>query len=550
MIQQKIGTEKKTLLTGKVMFCAIIFMFSILALWPVLVREGWPYNHEWLSWRSRLMCYIYHFRQGDFMPLWSSAEANGLGSPLPLYYHKLFYYFFAIVYFIFQNVKTALIVCLATINFIGVLGLYKALVKANIDKVIALVISISLLFQYYTITDWFVRGAFSEYLAMMLSTWFFYWVFNVLLYKKHSSFIGTLLGLIYLSHSIIAYYLIFAIVIVQLFDFYYNKTRFKTVFIYYLKAATIFMVIIGIFNFPIIITSKYYDPSYIKFDINYFYQDIILYIYDHKYVWNKTWEGYSVQFNPVTIIFVILIIVVSVVYYKKQNSFANDLSFRPVFIIFLFYLLLQFRFSNFFYNSVPGADYIQFPWRLISFMQIGLLILMALYLNDLKNIANFKWLSIFYFAGIVVCYPLFSRTEETWQWFPKDQLEAQINEGVYGVGEYMPVVKGFDKPDASYFSNLASLGIQKTSSLTIIEPYAENKNPEKVELKYHVNCKSEDTVILPINYSGLENAYKYNNGQMTKIKAYRIDTDPRVRIDLPKGEYHLFVRLASIKNFF
>jgi hypothetical protein len=549
LILNILSYKKEKFLSNNYFLVIVIAFFSLIVLWPLLARDGWPYNHEWLSWKYRLICYADHFKQGDFFPLWSSGEAYGLGSPLPLYYHKLFYYFSALVFLVINDVKNTFVFCLVVINFVGVFGLFKTLRRVGVKTEIALLVSLSLLFQYYTITDWFIRGAFAEYLAMMITPWFFYWAFGLLIYRKYSYSIGFILGLTYLAHSIIAYYMLYAILMTQLCDFYYNRPSIKLLFKPYLKAALIFILMIGLVNFPIIITSKYYDPSYIKFDINYFFHDIISYFYDNTYSFNKTWEGYSVQLNPISVVFILLSGILSVFFIKDVKK-QSKLVYIFLTVIFCFYAILQFRFSIAFYNFLPGADYIQFPWRLLSFIQICMLLILGVMFNGFTGYRYLKFLGLVYLVVIVCRYPLFHATSDTWQWFTEQQLEERKNEGVYGIGEYMPVVKGFEKPDRDFFKDLAAKGIQTSNSLNFVEAYQENGVSEKLELKYRMNLVSDDTIILPINFSGLEKSLIVKENETQIIKPYRIETDPRVRLDLPKGSYHVILYLPSMKNFF
>ncbi len=529
--------------------CIILF-FSLLTLWPIFIKEGWPFNHEWLSWRSRLICYVLHFKQGDIFPIWSSADAFGMGSPLPLYYHKLFYFLSAIIYMLVHNVKASIVISLAIFNFIGVYGVYKSLRLLNIEKYTALFIGLSLLFQYYTITDWFIRGSFAEYSALMLLPWLFYWAFDLLLNSRYSIWLGALFGVLYHAHSIIAYYAIFLIIATQIIGIIYQKVTLKKLFVLNLKIACLVIIIIGAYNFPIIFTSKYYDPSYIKFDMNNQFRNITEYFLNVNYHWNETWEGYTVEFSPIAIIFSLLSLFVLL--YDKKNIIVllkNKAVYALLLFVFVFYSVLQFPFSILFYNNIPGADFLQFPWRLISFMQISLLFLLGVIFNYLRKYPKLKYLSIVFFLGLVCTYPIFNKTSGSWQWFNTEQLEAQTNDGVFGIGEYMPVVKGYDKPDSDFLKKLAASGIQvKDSTSNIVAlPFF---NKEELFLNYKVKMFNKDTIILPFNYSGLELLYLTKEDNIKYfLPSYRTDSDPRIKAILPVGSYQLTLVLPNMGNF-
>ena len=47
----------------------IAFLAAVLlvAFAPVLFHDGWPTNHEGLSWKYRLLTYVEHFRRFDLL---------------------------------------------------------------------------------------------------------------------------------------------------------------------------------------------------------------------------------------------------------------------------------------------------------------------------------------------------------------------------------------------------------------------------------------------------------------------------------------------------
>lgn len=445
--------------------------------------------------------------------------------------------------------KSTFIACLTIVNFVGVFGLYKAIMRIDVRKEVALVVSLSLLFQYYTITDWFIRGAFAEYTAMMLIPWFFYWAFGLLVHRKYSYSIGLIFGFTYLAHSIIAYYLIFAIVFAQLLDLYINKPKIRVVLVLYLKAACVAIPMIVLFNFPILITSKYYDPSYIKLDMTNHFLEIIWYFYNPAYTWNKTWEGYTVELNPVMVVFIVMMCLATI-FLAKQKSTSRKPIFIYISFLFLFYALLQLRSSHIFYETIPGADFIQFPWRLLSFIQICALLLLAMLFNSCYDVRSLKRAGLVYLIVIAFFYPLFKPTAESWQWFEAEYVNRKVNEAVYGIGEYNPIVKGYNKPSVEYFDSISARGIETMSRFSTVKPYANNTMPEQLELRYKINTLQSDTVILPLSFSGLELAYKTKDNERIFLRSYRLDSDPRIRIALPKGNYDLLVYLPSMRNFF
>ena len=74
-------------------------------------------------------------------------------------------------------------------------------------------------------------------------------------------------------------------------------------------------------------------------------------------------------------------------------------------------------------------------------------------------------------------------------------------------------------------------------------------NKEQLDRKFNVIMSHKRRVIFPFNYSGLEIVYITKDGENYMLPSYRLDEDPRVMVDLPKGEYKLTLNLACFGNF-
>ena len=64
---------------------------AVSSTWQLWSRAGWPANHEGIDFAVRTRIYAAHLRYGDLLPLWSSIDNRGFGSPQPALYHKLTY---------------------------------------------------------------------------------------------------------------------------------------------------------------------------------------------------------------------------------------------------------------------------------------------------------------------------------------------------------------------------------------------------------------------------------------------------------------------------
>jgi hypothetical protein len=542
-INKKTNGNKKLL-----WFILTALVLNAIFIFPVLKNEGWPSNHEYLGWRSRIVCYIFHFYQYDFLPFWSSGDANGLGSPLPLYYHKIFNYIAGFNYILLGNIKVSIISSIIILNLLGCYGLYRCMRLFYVERISAFCISNTILFLHYTITEWFVRASFAEYAALMVVPWLLWWGIKFLKTGKFSYSIIAILFVLYHSHNIIAYYGIYAITFAVILNLIVTWEKKNTVLILTqsIISAVIFLVIQLVYFYPMYILSDYYNPGKLKLNVNDFFQNFARYCIDTSYLWGKTWEGCTVEIG---LLFWLLtlsgIIFLIIKYVRGKKMISNENSPFQIWLVglFAFYVSLQFRSSLFFYNNVPGADFIQFPWRLNVFIQtIGLLII------SFNKMWNRKYLSIGLLSFFVLSYPLLKNLDPGWTWFPKDYLEAKINEGVWGMREYIPNVYPDGNETQSYFKGLLDKGIETQGKCQLTKEMT--NNPEQIHITYMVKSETESFVILPYCYSGLEDIFLQKGEIRTKIKPSRTREDPRMQITLPQGEYRLEVYLPHVINIF
>ena len=84
--------------------------------------SGWPQNHEATTFAVRTQIYADHLRAGDLLPVWSSRDNGGLGSPQPALYHKLFYLTAGSLRVAGASLKNALVLATVAFLVIGAAG--------------------------------------------------------------------------------------------------------------------------------------------------------------------------------------------------------------------------------------------------------------------------------------------------------------------------------------------------------------------------------------------------------------------------------------------
>ncbi len=528
--------------------------------------QYWPHNHEYMAWRNRMVIYVSHFYQWDFLPYWSAGDGAGLGGPLPIYYHKLFYWVSSFLYVLHPVIKDAATLAMIIFAGIGVIGMQKCLKAIGMESWPSLFLAATLPLQYYTLTDWFIRGALAEYTALMIAPWLIWWCLNLLSTGKFSISIGIILAFTYFSHNIIAYYGVFAIIISFVIHISRTRPGIKELSPILKKIVTSLLIFLGFilpYLIPMFLIRKYYDPSKITWDMGWTFKPTISYFWDRDYTWHH-FDGYSVQFSPmltVSILVFIGLIISSMFRNKPELSDTSNPNrkYAGLFIVILFVLfaLLQLNFTIPFYNKFPGALFIQFPWRLLTYLQVLLLLILGLLILKYftkQNLIIVPWITGFFFLGTLASYPLIKNPPVTYQWFPKEEVESFTNTGTFGMGEYMPNVDEMPGGAWLYFNALGARGVEIISAGPNKFEKLPLENPENLVQEYKISVPGDAEVILPINYSGLEKVYLVkNDGSGSKeIKAeyYRTSDDPRIKIKLQSGEHFIRVKLPSIFNFF
>ena len=90
----------------------VLSVSTMASFHPALLSAGWPYNHESLTWAYRSDLYAAAVTRGEWLPFWDASANFGLGSPMPLVYHKLYYLLAGLLQFIGLADKASAIVSL------------------------------------------------------------------------------------------------------------------------------------------------------------------------------------------------------------------------------------------------------------------------------------------------------------------------------------------------------------------------------------------------------------------------------------------------------
>src|SRR5262245_40180289 len=140
------------------------------------------------------------------MPIWSSADVSGFGSPLPLMYHKLFYFLGGALALITGSIKSADVTAIALLLVAGAGGIALTLRSLGASRLAAIIGGCCLITANYTVTNWLVRGALAEFTSAMIVPWVLFYFVRSVNAGRIAAGLGISLGLLWLSHSVLGYF--------------------------------------------------------------------------------------------------------------------------------------------------------------------------------------------------------------------------------------------------------------------------------------------------------------------------------------------------------
>ena len=514
---------------------------GISTLMQIILRHGWPLNHEGNSFFLRTIIYADHICAGDYWPIWSSMDNYGLGSPQPLFYHKVFYFISGSIYALTNNIKLSVVISILLFLVIGFYGMYSFCKESGCRKELAYMGGLILIVSNYTITDWLIRGAMAEFSACMfipLSLALYLRVINKNSFKDACLF-GVIITILFFSHSVIAFYFILFLSIVTLALLIKNKEI--KIIILLTCSAFIFFLLTWPHFLALISFSDNYDLSRI---IPYEYRPenrfipLRNYFWDNNWIWGKEWASYTVQLDiPVLILFVLMVLFIFLNKNTRNISLLSNSIIMCCLIIFLCFLL-QCKASSLFYEMFPGAVYLQFPWRLLGILSpciIGLSLLLCQ--NLLPKFALFISFIIMCFCFIMS--GAYKHIEYEWM----SNISNELNNVSFSAfGEYLP--KDFNKNSKNDI-----IEFLEKEDCQLIVSCPSNIERDSCFIQYEITTACKNFYPLPILFSPYHKITIYKDNQFLTSACVQIDKYPGIcSVFLEAGKSELLVEFPTIKS--
>jgi hypothetical protein len=559
------------------------WIISFLSIHCLFLFNTWPINHEIQSFSYRAFIHYHHFLEGDYLPFWSQTSYFGMGSPMPLYYHKLFSSVVAYLFFYIDEMKASVILSLMFFMNLGSLGMYKALQMLELDRWITFLLSLLPALSGYLFLNAVVRGAMAEYIAYLIVPWLFHWILRLYKYHHFQYTIIPIMLFLYLAHSMIALISVYILILACLI---YIKSPTAIPFWNIVKksffSASVFMVLISVYLFPMIALQEYYHPSKIltpPHTVEYQIGQLIekkYYLYDYLGIFvalilfNLLWVQKKTRSQRAQNLRALL---------NTPNELRRFLgqTFAFTLLLSVCFLILQSRMSLPIYKCLPGLLYLQFPWRLLGFLSISLLLFFGVFYRVYLRIlsskdlhlpsqdasSNMSWKHVIFSQRLIPCllFLIFflnnlSNNLDFYsekKWYPYDivnhplQLYGGIGEMMYEYSPSLLHIQGA-KHIRRAFILLSERGLEIKDNADVRIRTLGTDQVELTQISLWIEAKEEATVILPFNYSGMETATYWQNEKINWINLFRTQADPRIRMKVKKGTYRLDIQFVDHKR--
>ncbi|WP_166656191.1 hypothetical protein [Paraburkholderia sp. BL10I2N1] len=117
---------------------------------------------------SHIEVWVNALRAGDLVSVWTPVDANGFGSPMPFFYHKLFNLVAAALTIATDDIVMGFRLSVLLFAAIMLYGVYQCAAKLGIDRTASLVIAIACVLSPYSLICVIERGAVAEFSANAL----------------------------------------------------------------------------------------------------------------------------------------------------------------------------------------------------------------------------------------------------------------------------------------------------------------------------------------------------------------------------------------------
>jgi len=507
---------------------------SLLSLRPVWSQPGWPANHEAWVWATRAGVLRAAWQRGEWLPLWWSEGNRGFGSPMPALYHKLQNLVCTLLLELVGNIEWAELLSLLLFGMLGCIGLRKLALRLGASPWTATVHALLLPFTNYVTVDWLIRGAFAEHAAFMLLPWLLLGLLELIEHGhvRVGLLCGTMIALFY-AHSMTALYSIGLSGIALLIALARHWRQSGRILARGVLAALGFCLAIAPTLWVMRVMAEHF---FLDHAISGVYQ-----VQRHLTSLNNALFLGQVP-DPVTFYVApdlelwVAIAGAALLAVPRRWRASTARSWADPALAFLIsgcvlMTFLRLEAAKPLYDHVPGLRYIQFPWRLLSFMTVLLLALSAALFGRLPPRLATPLACAVLAVLVAHTHRRYHESEEArLPREPHAKLVASMEPNHHVKWwEYLPAVPGPASDEDLIEWARAPATLSSRCQVRF----------EGCARCFVTECSAPGSIALPYAFSGLE---LVTDGAGRSVPAYREQDDPRVQVDVGAGRTALRYR--------
>jgi len=357
----------------------IVFGLLIYAVFPLLKYDFFE-SHDAFFHLIRLAEFDKAIKSGQIPPRWAPSLANGLGAPVFNYFYPLVYYLGEAFHLVGLSLSWSIRSIFVFGFFLGFLLTF-LLLKRHFNRSVSFFGAFFYVFAPYTFTNIYVRGNLPEFLALMILPGIFYFGEEAVLGTRSAPvktfFFSLSLAFLTMAHNIVA------LLGLSWFLFYLLLTSGR-------KIKTIIVpILLGLG-----LSAFFWAPALLETRLVHISAERVFNWWDHfptiSQLTYSPWQyGVSLPGPGDTMSFQIglphlflslsaLALVAINLAKRKIRLSLTKLTPLWFFIIssLAFVFLMNYR-SSFLWQTVPFLSRVQFPWRLLGFLNLCLVFLIT-----------------------------------------------------------------------------------------------------------------------------------------------------------------------------
>jgi hypothetical protein len=393
-----------------------LILLALPVFWRLLIPGHLPIHDDLQVGRLYQMDLCW--RDGQIPCRWVSDMGYGYGYPLFNYYPPLPYFLGEVFHLLgFSFINSIKIVFILALFFSGFFAYL--LGKELWGKYGGWVTAAFYLYAPYHAVDVYVRGAMNEFWGLVFFPALF-WAVYQLIKKEAKAFIFWLaffIGLIFLSHNLMAFFMIPALGLWALFLIWYLKKRLR-ILGWLIVGGLWGFCLAAFFTLPVFFEQKFVHVEtmfigYFNYLAHFADTDQLFFSRFWGYgasVWGPD-DGMSFAIGQLQWLMGIAALVVFILFWLKQKRKEIWL-ICFLFVFFLGTAFLTHQRSSFLWSAFPVLAKMQFPWRFVGLSTFFVSLLSGSFFLLLKDKKKAGILSVFLILIVVVLNFNFFRPEK------------------------------------------------------------------------------------------------------------------------------------------